>query len=395
MAARRGGGYPVKLGMHSVKEPALPEKMRSNSNNEEVEGMKKIIAVLVAVTVFCSVSAPAFAAYKDEYKLDIVPSLTTAWGMGASYFTDLVRERSGGKINIKVYPSSQLTTGKQTNAFLLLRNGAIDFDVQSSINYSPQVIELNLFALPFFVANQPDRYKALDAIKDGKSGKMVIEAVEAKGVKFLGFGENGFRELTNSRKAIRTPDDLQNMKIRVVGSPLFLDIFRALGANPVNMNWSDTMSAIQQGVVDGQENPISTFYPVQMHDYHKFMTDWHYVVDPTLYVVNPAVWKSFSADDQKLIQQAAADAGKYMIALARIGLDDGTAHKYLESLGMVPEITDWYKQLKEVGMEVAILTPEETKAFADKTAPVLEQWREKIGVELVKAAEEDMAAVAK
>ncbi|WP_367337410.1 hypothetical protein [Aminivibrio sp.] len=88
--------------------------------------MKKIIAVLVAVTVFCSVSAPAFSAYKDEYKLDIVPSLTTAWGMGASYFTDLVRERSGGKINIKVYPSSQLTTGKQTNAFLLLRNGAID-----------------------------------------------------------------------------------------------------------------------------------------------------------------------------------------------------------------------------------------------------------------------------
>lgn len=381
--------------MHSVKEPALPEKKRSNSNNEEVEGMKKIIAVLVAVTVFCSVSAPAFAAYKDEYKLDIVPSLTTAWGMGASYFTDLVRERSGGKINIKVYPSSQLTTGKQTNAFLLLRNGAIDFAVQSSINYSPQVIELNLFALPFFVANQPDRYKALDAIKEGKSGKMVIEAVEAKGVKFLAFGENGFRELTNSRKAIRTPDDLQNMKIRVVGSPLFLDIFRALGANPVNMNWSDTMSAIQQGVVDGQENPISTFYPVQMHDYHKFMTDWHYVVDPTLYVVNPAVWKSFSADDQKLIQQAAADAGKYMIALARIGLDDGTAHKYLESLGMVPEITDWYKQLKEVGMEVAILTPEETKAFADKTVPVLEQWREKIGAELVKTAEEDMAAVAK
>ncbi|NCC57907.1 MAG: TRAP transporter substrate-binding protein DctP, partial [Synergistales bacterium] len=223
--------------------------------------MKKIIAVLVAVAVFCSVSAPVFAAYKDEYKLDIVPSLTTAWGMGATYFTDLVRERSGGKINIKVYPSSQLTTGKQTNAFLLLRNGAIDFAVQSSINYSPQVIELNLFALPFFVANQPDRYLALDAITNGKSGKMVIEAVEAKGVKFLAFGENGFRELTNSRKAIRTPGDLENMKIRVVGSPLFLDIFRALGANPVNMNWSDTMSAIQQGVVDGQENPISTFYP--------------------------------------------------------------------------------------------------------------------------------------
>jgi len=357
--------------------------------------MKKIVALLIAVAVLCSVSVPAFAAYKDEYKLDIVPSLTTAWGMGAQYFTDLVKERSGGKINIKVYPGSQLTTGKQTNAFLLVRNGTIDFAVQSSINYSPQLVELNLFALPFFIANQPDRYAALDAIKAGKAGEMVIKAIEDKGVKFLGFGENGFRELTNSRKAIRTPADLAGMKIRVVGSPLFLDTFRALGANPVNMNWSDTMAAIQQGVVDGQENPISTFFPVKMHDFHKFMTDWHYVVDPTLFVVNPGVWGSFSAEDQKMIQEAAVEAGKYQIALARIGLDDGTAQKYLEGIGKVPEITDWYGTLKSVGMDVAILTPEETKAFADKTAPVLEAWRSKVGEELVKAAEADMAAAVK
>ena len=357
--------------------------------------MKKIVALVIAVALLCSVSAPVSAAYKDEYKLDIVPSITTAWGMGAQYFTELVKERSDGKINIKVYPGSQLTTGKQTNAFMLVRNGTIDFAVQSSINYSPQIVELNLFALPFFIANQPDKYAALDAITGGKSGEMVVKAVEAKGVKVLAFGENGFRELTNSKKAVRTPEDLSGMKVRVVGSPLFLDTFRALGANPVNMNWSDTMAAIQQGVVDGQENPISTFYPVKMHDYHKFMTDWHYVVDPTLYVVNPAVWATFSADDQKMIQEAAVEAGKYMIALARIGLDDGTAHKYLESIGKLPEITDWYGTLKSVGMEVSILTPEETKAFADKTAPVLEEWRGKIGEEIVKTAEAEMAAAMK
>ena len=185
------------------------------------------------------------------------------------------------------------------------------------------------------------------------------------------------------------------MKIRVVGSPIFLDAFRAIGANPVTMNWSDTMAAIQQGVVDGQENPISTFYPGKMHEYHKFVTEWHYVVDPTLYVVNPGVWKSFSAEDQKMIQDAAVEAGKYMIALARISLDDGTAHKYLESIGKLPEITEWHKTLTDVGMKVTILTPEETKAFADKTAPVVEEWRSKIGEEIVAAAEADMAAVAK
>jgi len=184
------------------------------------------------------------------------------------------------------------------------------------------------------------------------------------------------------------------MKIRVVGSPIFLDAFRAIGANPVTMNWSDTMAAIQQGVVDGQENPISTFYPVKMHEYHKFVTDWHYVVDPTLYVVNPGVWKSFSEEDQKMIQEAAVEAGKYMIALARISLDDGTAHKYLESIGKLPEITDWYKELANVGMTVSILTPEETRAFAEKTAPVVDEWRSKIGEEIVAAAEADMAAAA-
>lgn len=104
--------------------------------------MKKLVTLLVLVTVLCAFSVPAFAAYKAEYKLDIVPSLTTSWGMGAVYFTDLVRERSGGKINIKVYPGSQLTVGAQTNAFMLVRNGTIDFAVQSSINYSPQIIEL-------------------------------------------------------------------------------------------------------------------------------------------------------------------------------------------------------------------------------------------------------------
>ena len=106
---------------------------------------------------------------------------------------------------------------------------------------------------------------------------MIAKAVEAKGGKFICFGENGFRELTNSKRSIVSPEDLNGLKIRVVGSPLFLDTFKALGANPVTMVWSDTMSAIQQGVVDGQENPINTFYPVKIYEYHKFVTNWHYV----------------------------------------------------------------------------------------------------------------------
>jgi tripartite ATP-independent transporter DctP family solute receptor len=343
--------------------------------------------------MLCALALPVAAAYKDEYKLDIVPSITTAWGQGAQYFADLVRERSGGKINIKVYANAQLTAGRQTNAFMLINNGAIDFACQSTINYSPQLTELNLFALPFFIASQPDRYKALDAITNGKAGEMIAKILEDNGVKFICYGENGFRELTNSVREIRVPADLKGLKIRVVGSPLFLDTFTALGANPLTMVWADTMSAIQTGTVDGQENPILTFYPVKVQDFHKFVTNWHYVADPTLYVVNPAVWASFTAEDQAMITAAAKEAAAFQIALGRSGLDDGSSLKYLQSIGKAPEVTDWDAELEKSGVKVANLTPEETAQFVELTKPVLEKWTPQIGEELVKAAEADMAAV--
>ncbi|MDR3265669.1 MAG: DctP family TRAP transporter solute-binding subunit [Synergistaceae bacterium] len=359
--------------------------------------MKKLMVFALALAVVLTgVSAlPASAAYRDEYKLDIVPSITTGWGMGAQYFTDLVRERSGGKINIKVYANAQLTTGRQTNAFMLLRNGTIDFACQSTINYSPQIPELNLFALPFFMSGQPNRYKALDAITHGKSGELIAKAIEDKGGKFLCFGENGFREMTNSKKEIRTPDDLKGLKMRVVGSPLFLDTFKALGSNPVAMPWSDTMSALQQGTIDGQENPINTFYPVKVQDYNKYVTNWHYMGDPTMFVVNPVVWMSFSYEDQELLLNAAKEAAAYQIALSRAGVDENDGGKnleYLKSIGRVPEITDWEAELKKAGMIVTNLTPDEIQKFVELTKPVVEAWRGRIGADLIKAAEADMAA---
>jgi tripartite ATP-independent transporter DctP family solute receptor len=356
--------------------------------------MRKGIALVIATALLCTLAVPAVAAgYKDEYKMDVVPGPATAWGMGAQYFADLVKEKSGGKINIKVYFGSQLSAGKQTSAFLLLRNGAIDFALQSVINWSPQVKELNLTAMPFFIASRPDRFKAVDAIKAGKSGKMLIDAIEKKGVKFLGWGENGFRELTNSKRPVTSPADLQGLKIRVVGSPIYIDIYNALGANPINMNWAEATTAFQQGVVDGQENPISIFFPLKIYEYHKFVTDWHYVIDPLLLCVNPDVWKSFPEQDRKMLQECVDLASKYQIAIARVGLDGDISLKYLQSIGKVPEITNPYAALEKAGMTVTKLTPEQIKAFAEKTKPVAEKWRKELGEELIKAAEEDMASV--
>jgi TRAP-type C4-dicarboxylate transport system substrate-binding protein len=246
------------------------------------------------------------------------------------------------------------------------------------------------------MSGQPDRYKAFDAITNGNAGQMIAKALEYRGVKFLCFGENGFRELTNSRREIRTPEDLQGLKMRVVGSPIFLDIFRALGANPLTMAWSDTLAALQQGTIDGQENPINTFYPVRIYDYNKFVTNWHYMGDPTMFVANRRVWDSFTAPDQELIMAAAKEAAAYQIAISRAGIDEndgGRNLEYLVSIGMAPEVTDWDAEMRKVGMTVTNLTPEETQRFVELTKPVIDEWRDRIGAELIAAAEADMAAV--
>ena len=356
--------------------------------------MRKLVALLTLVVLVCGLAVPALAAYKDEYKMSVNVAAQSAWGKGAGKFAELLAEKSGGKINVKVYYSAQLMAGKQTSEFMIVRNGAADFALSSTINWSPQATELNLFALPFFISSQPNPYKALDAMEAGESGKMIADALEKKGVTVLGWGENGFRELTNGIRPIVKPEDMASMKIRVVGSPLYLDIFKALGANPINMNWGEAVTAFQQGVVDGQENPInSVILPYKVNEFHKYLTDWHYVVDPLMYAVNNNIWKSFSPEDQKLLLECVAEASKYQIALSRVGLDDGESYEYLKNINELPEVTEPYKHLEGLGMEIVRLNADQVKAFVEKTQPVFDAWKSKIGEDLVKAAEEDMASV--
>lgn len=350
---------------------------------------------LLALFAFVLGASASYAEdYKQEYKLSVVPGASSGWGRTGTFFADRVREKTDGRINIKVYHNSQLTSGKQTSEFPMVRNGAIDFALASTINWSPQIQELNLPALPFFIGSQPDRYKAMDAILAGKSGKMMAEAAEKKGVKVLGWSENGFRELTTSKGPVATPEDLKGMKIRVVGSPIFIETFNELGANPVNMNWSEATTGFQQGVVDGQENPTNGInIPLKIWDYHKHHSDWHYIIDPLLLAVNPKVWNSFSPEDQKILLEAAAEAEQFGKAVSRIGMDNGESKAFLEKVGRLPEVTDPYAYMEEQGMVVTKPTPEQIQQFYKATQKVRDDWTKKIGPELVKAAEEDMASV--
>ena len=312
--------------------------------------------------------------YKAEYKMSLVLGPPTPWGMSGKIWADLVKERTQGRINIKLYPGVSLIQGDQTREFSALRQGVIDMAVGSTINWSPQIKELNLFSLPFLT---PD-YAGLDALTQGEVGKKVFAAVDKAGAVPLAWSENGFRELTNSKKAIRTPADLKGMKIRVVGSPLFSDTFTALGANPTQMSWADAQPALASGAVDGQENPMYLYTMLKMHTVgQKYITTWGYMADPLIYVVNKDVWNSWTPADREIVRQAAVDAGKQGIVLARKGLVE--ADKPL------------MKEAAANGATVVNLSAAEREEFVKATRPVYAKWKNTIGADLVNTAEKAIA----
>lgn len=337
-------------------------------------------SLFAAVAAACALvagtaQAQAPANYKPEYKMSLVLGPAFPWGKGGEIWADLVKQRTAGRINIKLYPGTSLVQGDQTREFSAIRQGVIDLAIGSTINWSPQVKELNLFSLPFLM---PD-FAALDAITQGEAGKDIFKALEKGGVVPLAWGENGFREVSNSKREIRKPEDLKGLKLRVVGSPLFIDTFTALGANPTQMSWADAQPALASGAVDGQENPLSVFTAAKLHTVaQKHLTTWGYVADPLIFVVNRDIWESWTPADREIVRQAAIDAGKQEIEIARKGLVEAD-----------PPLL---KDIAANGVSVVKLSAAEREAFAKATRPVYDKWKKTIGEGLVAKAEQAVAA---
>mgnify|MGYP000856634139 CR=1 FL=1 len=341
--------------------------------------MKKGIGVLCALIlafVFGLEGASLAGEYKPEYNLSTVLGKPFPWGNAGERWVELVKEKTQGRINIKMHPGASLVGGDQTKEFTALRQGSIDMAIGSSINWSPQVQQLNLFSLPFLM---PD-YKAMDALTGGEAGKEIFNILETKDVTPLAWGENGFRELSNSKRPVRTPEDLKGLKIRVVGSPLYLEVFTALGANPTQMSWADAAPALSSGAVDGQENPLTVFSAAKLYSAanQKYLTLWGYVADPLIFVVNKEVWNSWTPEDQNAVREAAIEAGRENVEEARKGL--------------IPPDDSVIQEITGQGADVIRLTEAEKTEFKNAVKDVYDRWAKRIGPDLVKKAEESIAA---
>jgi len=250
--------------------------------------------------------------------------------------------------------------------------------VFSTINIAPQVREAGLFQLPFLM---PD-HRAFDALIQGEVGRDIMQVMDGRDVVGLAFGENGFREISNSRRAIRTPADLRGLRIRFAAGAIFSDIFNGLGANPLQMSFADLQPALSSGAVDGQENPVNLFLAFRMDTLaQRHLTIWNYVNDALIFGVSKSVWNSFTAEEQALVRDCAREAAANNIRLARAGLGiPGTDDAALQ-------------ELRRRNVEVTVLTAEEKRAFAQVLRPVHERWASRIGSALVQKAEAAIRAV--
>ena len=307
-------------------------------------------AVLAAPLV-----AQAQSAYKAEYKMSTVVPPVFAWGKGGAIFGDLVRERTGGRINIKQYPGASLVQGQQDREFAAMRQGVIDVLCGAPINWAGTVRELGVFTLPFVL---PD-HKAWDAATtDASIMDEYFDLVRKAGAEPLAVGETGFRQISNRVRPVRSPEDMKGLKIRVVGSPMYGEIMSAMGANPTFMSWADAQPALASGAVDAQENPLEVFLAAKIHTLgQKFVTKWNYSNDILLFAIAAPVWQSWAEADRKIVREAAQEAARQQIALVRkLYADDVQA-------------------VRALGVEVHLPTAAEMQTWRQSTRGAYDKWK--------------------
>ncbi|MFC0560626.1 DctP family TRAP transporter solute-binding subunit [Halalkalibacter alkalisediminis] len=302
-------------------------------------------------------------AEKKSYDLNMSVTVgnSSTWFIAAEQLAEDVAAATDGRIQISVFPNEQLSGGDSGAGVEQVMNGTTDMSYHSTIIYSIMDERLGVLSAPFLFADLEDTDVALA----GEGGEAIKDIIRENGVETLGFGQNGFRQLTNSKQPVQGPEDLQNLKVRIPGISMYTDLWREFGADPTTMTFSEVFTALQQGTIDGQENPIDVIHSSQLAEVQKYITMWNYSYDPLILGINKDLFDSMSAEDQEILRNAAADANAYQIQMAR----DKEAEQIAE--------------LKEAGMEFYEPTDAELEAFRQAIEPIYEKYENVWGADLL------------
>ena len=278
--------------------------------------------------------------------------------LGAEKWAELVKQKSGGKMQIKVFANGVL--GGDVQALSAVQGGTVDFTAMNSGILQTQVKEFAIFDFPFMFENG----KEADAILDGAFGKQLADKLPAKGLVNLAYWELGFRNLTNSKRAIAKADDIVGLKIRVIQSPIYIETFNTLGANAVPMPITEVYTAMEQKIIDGHENPFSVIETSKFYEVQKYLTVSNHIYNPQSLLASKKKWDALTRDEQVILTSAAVEATKWQRENARKMSDESLA------------------TLKKT-MTVTVLPAEEIAKIRAKIKPVIDKFSQNVGPELV------------
>ena len=316
---------------------------------------------LAAALLIGSAAAGALAADIKErtIKFPIVNQIDHPQGIGAKKFAELVEQKSGGKMKVKVYPGGSL--GGELQVASAMQGGTIEASSMAPAQLVGMVKEFVVLDFPFSFANE----READAVLDGPFGKKLLDMLPAKGLIGLGFMEQGYRSISNSKRPINKLEDIQGLKIRTIQNPLYLDMLNALGANAVPMPFPELYTALEQKAVDGQENPYATVEASKFYEVQKYFSNTRHIYNSQMMMVSKKFWDQLSADEHKILQDASNEASAYQRKVAR-------------------EMSDKSRQaLIKAGMQINDLSPQEIQRMRDKVKPVVEKYTAQVGQPLV------------
>ncbi|QGQ46146.1 TRAP transporter substrate-binding protein [Metabacillus sediminilitoris] len=289
-------------------------------------------------------------------------------GQGMVKFKELLEEKSGGKMKVQNFFDA--TLGDDLKMTEALQGGLQEVTVPSTSPLVGMIKEFGIYDFPFVFNTEKEAYSVLD----GAVGQKLLDKLPEHDLVGLGYWENGFRNLTNSKHPVNTAEDFKGLKIRTMQNEVHLEAFSKLGANPSPMAFSEVFTALESGTVDGQENPLATIKTQKYSEVQDYLSLTKHVYTPFVFLVSKKFWDSLSEEEQKIMSEAAQEAGEYQRALNQ------------------EENEKALKILEEEGMKINEVSPEEAEKMKEVIQPVTDEFAKKFGSDLV---EEMMSEVEK
>lgn len=332
--------------------------------------------LLKAVTIGVAAIAMAGASAQDikerAFKFGLAgPEDNHPASSGMKKFAELVSQKSGGKMKVNLFFNSALGTDQAVVSSL--KGGTVEMAVMNTGILASEAKELAIFDFPFLFANE----KESDTIVDGPIGKKMHALLEPKGIVGLAYWELGYRQMTNSKRALNKVEDIEGLKLRVIPNPINVAWVKALGANPTPMPFAEVYAGLEQKAIDGQENPIGVIAANKFWEVQKFLAITNHQYNPQSVLFSKKVWDTLSATEKKILGDAAHEAADVQRKASRAGVASNL------------------ELLKKNGMTVTAFGPAEVAKLREKMKPVIAQFSANVGEALVNEVNGELAKMRK